>query len=704
MKNKNLILIILIVIGFSCTKTKSAKVFENGKNYPENLQQLQQNVLKNIFEEPADLEEVRQLLNTMQDDGSWPDIDYSSQQRGAWNPRNHLNNLLEIAKAYQTTGTGFYQKKEVSIKIHKALNFWLDNDFICPNWWYPVIGVPQVLNPVLILMEGELSEEQMKKALVILNRCKIGRTGQNKVWQSGNVLLTSLLIRDSVMVKKAAKSIQEELVVSLDEGVQPDWSYHQHGPQLQFGNYGLSYARDMIKWISILRKTPFHFDESKVEILRNYLLQGQQWVTWKNQMDISACGRQLFIDAPREKAKDLAASIEKMEKVDPGFAADYVKANRYETLIGNKHFWRSDIQVQRTPDYYFSVKMCSERVIGAESCNSENLQGYYMGDGASFLYQSGEEYRNIFPFWDWKKIPGTTTQQDEADLPVLTYKGYRIESDFVGGVSDGENGVAAIDYNRNGLKAHKSWFMFDDKIVCLGAGITSSTGLLVTTGINQTYRNGETVIKTNSSEIVATDNQDLATAEWILHDNTGYCFPEGGTLKLETKEVKGSWSRVAIRYPEKIEKAKIFKLWFVHGVNPVDEKYYYILVPHATKKELVEMEKQPLFKILNEKERQEVVSTDGSIAGIVFYKPGKSAAFGGVEVDQPCLVMLKKQSNKLQVSVADPTQKLTAVKLSLNGGYEHENTTFGNGKTELKIKFPQGGEAGKTVTFNVSAR
>jgi len=704
MKNIILNIIILIVIGFSCSKTKTARVFETSKNYPENLKQLHHNVLVNILEGPANLEEVEQLLNTMQRNGSWTNIDYTSQERGAWGPRKHLSNLLEIAKTYQTIGTGYYQKKEVSAKIHRGLNFWLDNDFICPNWWYPVIGVPKVLNPILILMKEELSPEQLEKGLVILNRCKIGGTGQNKVWKSGNVLLTSLLIKDSVMVKKAAKSIQEELVVSMGEGVQPDWSYHQHGPQLQFGNYGLSYASDMVKWISILRKTPFHFDESKVSILRNYLLDGQQWITWKNQMDISACGRQLFIDAPKTKAASLARSIKKMETVDPDFAEAYIKANDYRSLSGDKHFWRSDFHVHRNPDYCFSVKMCSERVIGAESCNSENLRGYYMGDGASFLYRTGEEYRNIFPFWDWKKIPGITTPQDNKTLPVLTCKGYRNESDFVGGVSDGKNGVATMIYDRNGLKTRKSWFMFNDKIICLGTGITSSNGFLVTTSVNQTYLNGKVIIKTNSAEIIAQESQNLKNVKWILHDNTGYYFPEGGELALETKEVDGSWSWVAIRYPERIEKAKIFKLWFVHGVNPVDQKYSYILIPNATKMGLNEMEKQPPFRIVNKKERQEVISFDGSFTGIVFYKSGRSTAFGGVEVEKPCLVMLKKQDNGMSVALADPTQKLIGVKLILNGQYKGEGASIRNGKTELKIKFPQGGEAGKTISLELSAR
>ena len=107
----------------------------------------------------------------------------------------------------------------------------------------------------------------------------------------------------------------------------------------------------------------------------------------------------------------------------------------------------------------------------------EVITGYYLGDGATYLYQSGKEYKNIFPYWNWKKIPGTTTLQDDEPLPELTASGYRIPSDFVGGVSDGSDGIAVLDYNRLGVDAKKSWFIFNDQIVCLGAGVHSSQGL-----------------------------------------------------------------------------------------------------------------------------------------------------------------------------------------------------------------------------------
>ncbi|NQU54999.1 MAG: polysaccharide lyase 8 family protein [Bacteroidetes bacterium] len=700
MNYKTIYLIIVILVTFSCS-IQEPKIYEQTQIYPEELQQLHRNVVTKLLEVEIDKEEVKQLLDGLKDDRTWPGIDYPSKTRGYWSPRFHLSNLLILATAYQSPGNEFYQKKDVSKKIHATLNYWLNNDFRSPNWWHPVIGTPMLLNPILILMEPTLSTEQLEKAMPILNRCEIGRTGQNKVWQSGNVLFTSLLVRDIEMVKKASASIQEELVVSTGEGVQPDWSYHQHGPQLQFGNYGLSYVGDMIKWISILRKTPFKFDESKVSILRNYLLEGQQWVSWKNEMDISACGRQIGPDRPATKAKSLADNFVKMQRLDPEYAGDYKKANDYKNLKGNKHFWRSDIQIQRNPEYYFSVKMSSNRVIGAESCNAENLQGYYLGDGASYLYQTGQEYKNIFPFWDWKKVPGTTTLQDEEPLPVLTASGYRIPSDFVGGVSDGENGIAVLDYNRLGLQAKKSWFMFDDKIVCMGAGINSETGLPVTTSVNQSYLNGEVEFKFGK-EIIDDLPDEMGGYKWILHDNIGYFFPEPSTMNLKTDKVEGKWTDVTKLLSDETISADIFKLYFDHGKNPKNESYIYILIPNALKTDLEEMETELPFEIINSKSTQEVVNLDKSLAGIVFYEAGKSDIFGGVEVDKSCLLMLKKRNDGLQVSIADPTQKLSEINMILNGEFSGELATSENGKTKLKVILPQQGEAGKTVSLELN--
>jgi len=47
------------------------------------------------------------------------------------------------------------------------------------------------------------------------------------------------------------------------------------------------------------------------------------------------------------------------------------------TFTGNKHFCESDYTIHRTPAWMASVRMASERVIGTELVNEDNLKGYY---------------------------------------------------------------------------------------------------------------------------------------------------------------------------------------------------------------------------------------------------------------------------------------------------------------------------------------
>ena len=70
--------------------------------------------------------------------------------------------------------------------------------------------------------------------------------------------------------------------------------------------------------------------------------------------------------------------------------------------------WCSDIMVQRRPGYYTSARMYSTRTLNTDGyINGENKKSHHLADGATYIFRTGEEYRDIFPVWDWKRIPGT---------------------------------------------------------------------------------------------------------------------------------------------------------------------------------------------------------------------------------------------------------------------------------------------------------
>ena len=81
-----------------------------------------------------------------------------------------------------------------------------------------------------------------------------------------------------------------------------------------------------------------------------------------------------------------------------------------------------------------------------------------MSDGANYLYLTGDEYRNIFPVWDWTKIPGTTAIQDTLYTGEQNTIAARGTTVFDGGVSDGKYGLGAMDLARGKLVAKNAWF------------------------------------------------------------------------------------------------------------------------------------------------------------------------------------------------------------------------------------------------------
>jgi chondroitin AC lyase len=393
-----------------------------------------------------------------------------------------------------------------------------------------------------------------------------------------------------------------------------------------------------------------------------------------------------------------------MEKVDQAHKDEYESAINSDELVGDRHFYRSDFQVHRTKDFYFSVKMSSKRVVGTESVNEENLKGYHLGDGTSLLYQNGTEYQEVLPFLDWRKLPGTTLSQDTAPLPVIKAWDFKTNSTFVGGVDDTKNGVAVMAYDRDGVKAHKAWFMFGNYVVCLGSDINANTGFPVATGINQVLLKGKLEISKDGNVGGTKDQNQSVEPNWILHDGLGYLFPDGGNLKLESRIIEGSWANISTLYRPIILTEQVLKMWFDHGANPKDKSYAYVLVPNTTSEKMKALNANQPFAISNEKAQQSVMMKDGSLGGIVFYQAGFSNLFGGISVSEPVVLMVTKTADGLAVSVSDPSQKLKNVKLSFGGKYEADNTITEGSKTVVNIAFPQGQDAGKTVVIQLKSK
>ena len=494
---------------------------------------------------------VRRTLNQQRADGSWPGIDYRHQGRGSWHPAKHLARLRLLAAGYAAPESKFFRNRELLAAVLRGLDFWAERDPQSPNWWYSEIGTPRQLLDTLLLLGDDLPPEYPEKFRAILDRSRPVMTGQNKVWLAGIHLLKGVLYQRPELVRKGREQILSELRLAASgrEGIQSDWSFHQHGAQLQFGNYGLAYFTEMVRWLSVLSESVYAFPPDRTVVLQNYYRNGLRWVLFDRQMDFSACGRQNTERLPFQKYRTCVKTAVQLRQVTGEGALSEEEEFRFS---GCRYFYDSDFLVFRTPEFYCSVKMSSRRIRGSETVNSENLLGRLTGHGATMLMSRRGELEEIGALWDWRKIPGVTAVQDDSSL-FCRNPGWDNREEWVGGLSDGEVGFCAMEFDNGELTAKKSYFFPGSGMVCVGSGIRSRIDAPVVTAAAQFRALGE-LKRDPCSGTVA---------------NGGFSWrilsAPGAEIRTGIRDVTGNWKRVTAALSAAPVRGKIFYLYLDHG-------------------------------------------------------------------------------------------------------------------------------------------
>jgi chondroitin AC lyase len=635
---------------------------------------------------------VEGWMKTLGPDGSWPDIDYASQNRSGWPAAGHVGRLAAMAIFYAKTKIEGHPDEDLLATITRGLDYWLDHSFHSDNWWFNTIGVPNDLTDTMLMIEDNLTADEKAKGLQMTAQHfidpatgKYKMTGQNLVWCAAVAFKNALLMNDAAAAKQQHDIIVSEIKQTTEEGLQADQSFHQHGPQPQMGNYGLSYLATMSDLAWMWRGTSFALDDEKLSLIRRFSLEGEALVTANKSMDISACGRQISPHSPASKGFTVLTQLDLMAEVDAAHASDYKTAIAQDSaatgcgdpaLPGgrlDKLFYRSDYLVHRRPDFFASVKLSSRRIIGEENTNQENQLGRYLSDGALFVYRDSREYADIFPVWNWRRIPGVTCASQGGSLVPAG----RMDTDFAGGVSDGTYGAAGLDYNRDGVTGRKSWFFLDHEIVCLGAGLTSKDNSTLTTAVEQCLLNGPVTAGS-------------AGAHWFWHNGEGYIFPGKQNVALGSGKQSGSWHDVFITGSKDPISKDVFSLWIDHGVEPVAAEYVYIIVPVSTKEETAAWAAAPSDTVLsNTSGAQAIENAHLKLAMAFFFQPGQiTCQLGTVSVDAPCALILNEDAAHPRVTVADPSQLGAKVQVTIAG-------------KAVAVNLPQAEEAGKSVSADL---
>ncbi|CEJ01192.1 hypothetical protein RMCBS344292_15227 [Rhizopus microsporus] len=684
--------------------------------------------------------------------GTWSNINYISgcaARRANWPATNHLLRTLQLAIGYHDDTSN----KELLSKTLLALNYWLDNDFTeddcvdkggkkgskCPcgtpglwnsNWYDQVILIPRLIGSISLIIKDELSPEQlsicnriMSRAFKRATRTKSSLTGANLLDVSSIGISLGLLNRDTNTLLKALELFYSGAKISpvvAGDGIQSDGSFMQHNGLLYNGNYGKDYINDLLS-VFIETKGTDVLPSIDVQNAFETLIEGTEWMIMADTdlhsllWQYSVIGRMIsFKYSDKQASGGVAIDIPTISEGTEGWASEETfheiedrltqpasSANQGK-LTGSRYFYNADYFVHRMPDYIVTMKMYSTRTVNSECVNSQNPFGFHLSDGAIYNYLSGDEYKDIFAVWNWELIPGITV--DMGVTPLNCKKSKTVgKRDFVGGATDGDTGIVVFDYLNpfNGhLSFKKTAFFFPNAYaIQLGSVDSTNTTAPLVTVLDQRRRDGDIFVNgklrnTNTSYTALHTNS-------LWHNDIGYYFPESESIQVDSKVKNGSWSSIGISKGKEEE-----RVWtaYVKHVNNTNSGLLtqYIVQPsidHDVFNRGIKANKIPIALDYRHASPQvnAAYSEEDKVIAIAFWTSGeykmpwKSII---VDTDSPCVIILREiKSRMYRLTVADPSQKLSTINLSVRLG------VFG--KKQLKIDLLNGVLAGKAINYTL---
>lgn len=621
-------------------------------------------------------------LKKQNPDGSFIGINYKCTEGGLWDCRRHWHALKAMARSFRY-GTGKYKSSpEIRRAVIRGIEYWTTNKFRNHNWWYQSIGIPLMSTEVILIMGDNLPKTVIQSFRPILDLSEPGMTGQNRVHLAMILFLKGLIYADAAMIKKGRDiSVSEITVTGVNrEGLQADFSYHQHYQQMQFGNYGMAFLTSITWWAGILRNTKYELSEEKLNLIIDYFMNGMRWVIYRKLLDFSACGRQIVGDAQKGKFISARKAMLKLmvysDKNSKLNVIDFFQDN--STLTGNRFFWRSDFIVHRRKSWYCSIKMCSSRVVGSESTNNENMLGRNVASGVALMLQSGKEYLKLMPLWNWRRLPGLTALQDRASLrPPDRVKFHANHSPLVGGVSNGICGSVMMELKTDQLEGRKSYLCFDNYIVAIGTGIKGKSSFPVNTTMDSCWYPGKVVISDRNRKQEITEGcKKIEKVSHISYGGKNLYFIKPTNVSVQIEYRERDWSKIQPSYKGQKVTGRLLTIFTDHGVRPQNASYAYI---QSTVKKAGQ--NFVLLAVDNHMIHAGYDSASG-ISFAMFYAPGilDIPGVGRLEALQAAAVM----TNRHEYWIADPTQSHKTLKFSLNG-------------KKISIDTPQGIYAGNSI-------
>ena len=660
--------------------------------------------------------------------------------------------LRTMSIAYWTEGTvaldsssqpvTLYQNATLGTDIADALHYMLETRYnsyrTVPSssgtslTWDWELGIPVQLNDSMVLMYDLLSTDTIDLYVDAIDRFTptVRQTGANRAWRAVIIGVRGVVGEDDDKIAAARDGLSNIFdYVTTGDGFYVDGSFIQHNNISYNGGYGLSLLEVVSQLMVLLHGSPWQVTDPDHVNVWQWVYLAYQPLIYKGSMMDMVRGREISRDyePDHDVGHQAIRGILQLAQIAPSADAlafrrmvkAWILADTYkdfladaplayqalandimsdpsilpaDELIMYNQYAGMDRAVQLRSDYGVGLAMFSSRIGSHESINSENNRGWYTGAGTLYLYNNdiAQYSDNYWPTIDSRRLPGTTVlSQTDNNQPNSVPK--TSTKSWVGGTSLlGTYGVSGMDleYRLKALSGKKSYFMFDDEIVALGAGITSTDGIPIETivenrrlhgtGMNTFTVNGSAelpnIVYSTAAEINEVGGGDwsipspptpetINDAEWahlagsVSGSDIGYYFPNATDLKAVRNTREGSWNKLRGGSPSTIHTNHFLTMWMDHGTNPTNASYAYALLPNKSSAQVSSYAANPNFEVLeNSTSIQAVKETTLGIIGANFWQ-NAVRTIDMIKVNKMASVLTKETGTAtLDVSVSDPTQ------------------------------------------------
>lgn len=679
-----------------------------------------------------------------------------------------------MAKAWGTYGSDYYHDEALLAKIIDALTFMNEYDANGDgipgcygenvtvsggrpgNWWNWDIGTPMELVDALIIIEDEVDADFIAKMLAPLDHCipTVKMTVANRTWVAYGVLGSALLQNKTANFVKAVQDVLDVYnYVTSGDGFYEDGSFIQHNKLSYINGYGSSFFSTITFELYVLAGTDFDiamdgektFSNIYVEKLFDLFFDSYVPFVYNGTTIYTTSGRGMSVGNITGQMSNLLRILpyasEETQTNFYGLMKYYGEVNSsYANLTGSMSFvtlplyeaYKAKInEIEARSDYYYNhvyagmdrvmtytptyaavLAMSSERIYRYEAINNQGGTGWYLGDGALFLYgEDASQYDSTYvKALDKMMVPGTTVSTTQREALIYSVDSNLLNhSHFVGGVSNGLYGVSAMVLKYaatdkmgayiSDLTAQKAYFFFDNEIVCVGSSISASNETIVSLNDTRLYNTGEiyTVLESHFGVTNLKVNGTAAgyDAAGTVHENVsyftigdynGYYFPNSNKADV-TVRLSGDNVQAFIN----------------HGEAPKDESYLYVILPGANDAETGAYAANSDVEVLLDSNI--ITAVREKTLGITGYVFWYGSYYDGIRASEACIGMKTENADgSYTYSFSDPTQMLSSFTVTLDGEWNIEGapSTIEGGKTVVTVVCA--GEMGATLNFTATAK